>query len=117
MSTPRTVAPSFAAGMAVVPSPQPRSRTRISLVIPSCETNASPLSRMLSAMRVKSPFSQSALLGFAVTFIICFWGCRGLNAVRVMQYLQHDRHQDGEPNNDCKKTVSWSYQLHKSFGV
>jgi hypothetical protein len=25
---------------------------------------ASPLSRMLSAMRVKSPFSQSALFGF-----------------------------------------------------
>ena len=29
-------------------------------------TSASPLSRMLSAMRVKSPFSQSALFGFVL---------------------------------------------------
>ena len=32
--------------------------------MPSRWTSASPLSRMLSAMRVKSPFSQSALFGF-----------------------------------------------------
>src|SRR5207248_5243469 len=33
-------------------------------VIPSRCTSASPLSRMVAAMRVKSPFSQSALFGF-----------------------------------------------------
>src|SRR5262249_16228946 len=49
---------------AVVPSPQPRSKTLSPLVIPSFATSASPLSRMLSAMRVKSPFSQRALFGF-----------------------------------------------------
>ena len=64
MSTPSTFAPSLAAGNAVVPSPHPRSRTSSPLVIPSSFTSASPLSRMLSAMRVKSPFSHSALFGF-----------------------------------------------------
>ena len=33
-------------------------------------TSASPLSRMLSAMRVKSPFSQSALFGLMVVDMI-----------------------------------------------
>src|SRR4051812_17352266 len=64
MSTPRTSAPSLAAGSAVVPSPQPRSSTSSPLVMPSSLTSASPLSRMLAAIRVKSPFSQSALFGF-----------------------------------------------------
>ena len=32
--------------------------------MPSASTSASPLSRMVSAMRVKSPFSQSAWFGF-----------------------------------------------------
>ncbi len=64
MSTPSTFAPSLAAGNAVVPSPHPRSKTSSPLVIASSLTSASPLSRMLSAMRVKSPFSQSALFGF-----------------------------------------------------
>src|SRR4051812_21555313 len=63
MSTPRTSAPSCAAGKAVVPSPDPRSRTLSPSVIPKVPTSSSPLSRMLSAMRVKSPFSQSALFG------------------------------------------------------
>ena len=66
MSTPRTVAPSFAAGTAVVPSPHPRSRTSSPSVMSNVATSASPLSRMLSAMRVKSPFSQSALFGFVL---------------------------------------------------
>src|SRR5437588_6529435 len=64
ISTPNTSAPSRAAGTAVVPSPHPRSRTSSPLVIPKSLTSASPLSRMLAAMRVKSPFSHSALLGF-----------------------------------------------------
>ena len=64
MSTPSTLAPSAAAGIAVVPSPQPRSRTSRPLVIESSLTSASPLSRMLAAMRVKSPFSHRALFGF-----------------------------------------------------
>jgi hypothetical protein len=34
------------------------------LVMPIFATSASPLSRLLSAMRVKSPFSQRALFGF-----------------------------------------------------
>src|ERR1044071_7485501 len=64
MSTPNTSAPSLAAGNAVVPSPHPRSKTLSPLVIPSPLTSASPLSLILSAMRVKLPFSQSALFGF-----------------------------------------------------
>src|SRR5262245_36558778 len=64
MSTPSTSAPSRAAGNAVVPSPQPRSRTFISWPTPMLSTSDSPLSRMLAAIRVKSPFSQSALFGF-----------------------------------------------------
>src|SRR5665213_633936 len=64
MSTPRTFAPSLAAGSAVVPSPQPRSKTSRPLAIPKSLTSASPLSLMLTAMRVKSPFSQSSLFGF-----------------------------------------------------
>ena len=35
-------------------------------MISNVATSASPLSRMLSAMRVKSPFSQSALFGFVL---------------------------------------------------
>src|SRR5262245_57874850 len=64
MSTPSTSAPSFASGNAVVPSPHPRSRTFIPFVMPRAFTSASPLSRMLSAMRVKSPFSHRAWFGF-----------------------------------------------------
>jgi hypothetical protein len=62
---PRTSAPRWAAGMAVVPSPQPRSSTFMPFVTPRLATSASPLARMVSAMRVKSPFSQRALLGLA----------------------------------------------------
>src|SRR6478672_7954198 len=64
MSTPNTSAPSLASGNAVVPSPHPRSKTLSPFVILSPLTSASPLSLILSAMRVKSPFSQSALFGF-----------------------------------------------------
>jgi hypothetical protein len=60
MSTPSTSAPSRAAGRAVVPSPQPRSRTLVPGAMPRLFASASPLERMLSAMRVKSPFSQRA---------------------------------------------------------
>src|SRR5271168_871300 len=68
MSTPNTSAPSLAAGNAVVPSPHPRSRTSRPFVIPRPLTTASPLSLIVSASRVKSPFSQSALFGFIATF-------------------------------------------------
>ena len=62
MSTPSTSAYHGAPpGWTVVPSPQPRSSTFNPGVIPSSLTSASPLSRMLSAIRVKSPFSHSAL--------------------------------------------------------
>ncbi len=64
MSTPRTSAPRLAAGNAVVPSPHPRSITFNSGLMPRLATMASPLSRMLAAMRVKSPFSHSAWFGF-----------------------------------------------------
>jgi len=53
-----------ASGKAVVPSPHPRSSTLSPFVIPSVLTRASPLSLIDAAMRVKSPFSQSALFGF-----------------------------------------------------
>src|SRR5437762_9675251 len=66
---PSTSAPSFASGNAVVPTPQARSSTLSPFVIPSRCTSASPLSRIVSAMRVKSPFSQSALFGFTGPFI------------------------------------------------
>src|SRR5256714_11320871 len=74
MSTPRTSAPSFASGNAVVPSPHPSSSTFIPGLTPIRCTNASPLSRMVAAMRVKSPFSQSSLFGFigAVKVVIPF---------------------------------------------
>jgi ubiquinone/menaquinone biosynthesis C-methylase UbiE len=58
--------PTLVAQILVVPSPHPRSRTLSPSVIPNVMTSASPLSRMLSAMRVKSPFSQSSLFGLAV---------------------------------------------------
>ena len=64
MSTPVTSAPSIASGIAVVPSPHPTSSTFRCFVIPRLRARASPLPRMVSAMRVKSPFSQSALFGF-----------------------------------------------------
>src|SRR3954463_6764578 len=70
MSTPRMSAPSFAAGSAVVPSPQPRSRTRIPGLIPRFRTSDSPLSRMVAAIRVKSPFSHRALFGLIGVFIV-----------------------------------------------
>ena len=53
-----------ASGKAVVPSPHPRSSALSPFVIPSVLTRASPLSLIDAAMRVKSPFSQSALFGF-----------------------------------------------------
>jgi hypothetical protein len=53
---------SLAAGNAVVPSPQPRSSTLSPSVIPRLLTNASPLSRMLAPMRVKSPFFPKRLV-------------------------------------------------------
>src|SRR5205085_400548 len=45
ISTPRTFAPSLAAGKADVPSPQPRSRTSSPGVIPQVMTSAPTLSR------------------------------------------------------------------------
>ena len=64
MSTTSTSAPSFASGNAVVPSPPPTSSTFIPGLTPSRCTSALPLSRMVAAIRVKSPFSQSSLFGF-----------------------------------------------------
>jgi hypothetical protein len=68
MSTPSTSAPRRAAGSAVVPSPQPRSSTFAPFPTPRPRANASPLSRIVAAMRVKSPFSHSAWFGFGVGF-------------------------------------------------
>ena len=42
----------------------PRSSTLSPLVMPSWATSAEPLSRILSAIFVKSPFSHNALFGF-----------------------------------------------------
>src|SRR3954464_10865997 len=67
MSIPTTSAPRRPSGIAVVPSPQPRSSTRAGGVTPSDATRASPESRMKAAISVKSPFSQSALFGFMAT--------------------------------------------------
>ena len=63
ISTPSTSAPSLAAGSAVVPSPHPISSTLWPGAIPIPLTSASPLPRMLCAMRVKSPFSHNAWFG------------------------------------------------------
>ena len=66
MSTPRTFAPSLrrrergrAVAAAEVEHVEPG-------VIPIAATSASPLPRMLAAMRVKSPFSHSAWFGFSL---------------------------------------------------
>ncbi len=72
ISTPVTMAPSFAEGSAVVPSPQPTSSTCIPLVIPSLDTSMLPLSRMISAMRLKSPFSHNCLFGFISVCVLIF---------------------------------------------
>src|SRR5262245_47011264 len=56
--------------MAVVPSPQPRSRTLWPREMPIRSTSASPLSRMLWAMRVKSPFSHRAWFGLIGGIVI-----------------------------------------------
>src|SRR5438046_8877855 len=45
--------------------------------MPSFPTSASPLSRMLSAIRVKSPFSHNALFAFVVA-VICLLLCSGI---------------------------------------
>ena len=74
MSTPRTLAPAWAAGMAVVPSPQPRSSTCRPGATPMRRTRSSPLERMVSAIRVKSPFSHRALLGLVVTLALAGGG-------------------------------------------
>src|SRR4051812_40412047 len=63
MSMPTTFAPRCAQGTAVVPSPEPTSRTSMPSVTPSVSTSASPLSRIVAAIRVKSPFSQRSLFG------------------------------------------------------
>src|SRR5215218_7478222 len=64
MSTPSTSPPNCASGSAVVPSPQARSSTFSPFVISSDFATASPLSLIVAAMRVKSPFSHNALFGF-----------------------------------------------------
>src|SRR5215217_1192727 len=66
MSTPRTSAPSRANGSAVVPSPHPRSNTCRPVRTPRLWTSASPLSRIVAAIRVKFPFSHNAWFGLAV---------------------------------------------------
>src|SRR5439155_1093696 len=83
--------------------PHPRSRTLRPFVMPSRCTSASPLSRMVAAMRVKSPFSQSALFGFMGDHLRWAnrWGnsaksnspvCRGIS----QNFLQHvSRHPGG----------------------
>jgi len=53
-----------ASGRAVLPSPQLRSSTFMPGVMPSRRTSASPLSRMLAAIRAKSPFSHNAWFRF-----------------------------------------------------
>ena len=83
MSTPRTSAPRCAAGSAVVPSPHPRSSTRIPFVIPRLLTNASPLTRMVAAICVKSPFSQSALFGFTASAADEFDSAAAFASVRL----------------------------------
>ena len=55
-----------AAGRAVVPSPHPRSNTFNPGVMPSPAITASPLSRMLAAILVQLPLSQTCLkFGFS----------------------------------------------------
>ncbi len=87
--TPRTLAPSVAAGRAVVPSPHPRSKTSRPAVTPSSFTSASPLALMLWAMRVKSPFSQRALFGFILPPSAGFWNHGdGRGPLRLVQDLK-----------------------------
>src|SRR6185312_9933816 len=104
MSTPSTSAPSFAAGSAVVPSPDPRSKILSPLLMPSVPTSASPLSRMVAAMRVKSPFSHSALFAFTS---FSRYGCSNMQAMRhgyadERQKADQLNEEEGEPHrHDC----------------
>src|SRR3989344_5621896 len=70
MSIPTTSAPKRARGIAVVPSPQPRSNTLIGGVTPRDETTASPDCRIKAAISVKSPFSHNALFGFIFVWLL-----------------------------------------------
>lgn len=55
-----------------MPSPQPRSRTRVGGVIYSDWTTASPDFRIKPAIRVKSPFSHNSLFAFMTAFFFPF---------------------------------------------
>jgi len=62
-------------------------------------TSASPLSLILSAMRVKSPFSQSALFGFIGAFpLFLLASPTGTHDVIVFE-------------RDCGATTEWSTQV------
>src|SRR5262245_41185355 len=80
MSIPVTSAPVRASGIAVVPSPQPRSKTRSGGAIPSDSTTTSPDWRMKAAISVKSPFSHNALFGFIISPLLFPSGLQLCNA-------------------------------------
>ena len=89
MSIPTTSAPILAIGTAVVPSPHPRSRTRIGKWRLNWSnklwTNSSPDSLIIEAIRVKSPFSHNALFGFMIESVIAR---SGLNAGPVSRVIK-----------------------------
>ncbi len=73
--------------------------------MPSVPTSASPLSRMLAAMRVKSPFSHRALFGFIGALQSLFVAPTAAPvdcaASTVLIVLKHCPHFGRQPSEEC----------------
>ena len=78
MSTPRTLAPAWAAGMAVVPSPQPRSSTSRPGVTPMRRTRSSPLDAHGGGDAREVALLPQRLVGVGVVVVGRWWSCRVL---------------------------------------
>ena len=80
------------------------------LVMPSPATSASPLSRMVAAMRAKSPFSHSALFGFiAFRPSLCLYA----NCLAGLSIIAETRTVTNLFQN-CGQTPHMRRALHKS---
>src|SRR5438874_12821263 len=73
------------------------------LVTPSVPTSASPLSRMLSSMRVKSPFSHSAWFGFTwvASVVICVFPSYFRHACVVRRSRRRDSDRGRQSRRDA----------------
>jgi hypothetical protein len=72
--------------------------------MPSFSTSASPLSRMVCAMHVKSPFSHSALFGFIAFLLVGGLLLLKIARVNLLDFIglaQRDAHVI--PNHELRK--------------